>query len=49
MVPPAHARALAEAIPSARYAELPTGHLAPMEKPDALVDIVVSFLREQRR
>jgi Predicted hydrolases or acyltransferases (alpha/beta hydrolase superfamily) len=49
MVPPAHARALAEAIPSARYAELPTGHLAPMEQPDALVDIVVSFLREQRR
>jgi len=46
MVPPSHARALAEAIPNARYAELPTGHLAALEQPEALVELVQSFLRE---
>lgn len=49
MVPPAHARALAAAIASARYEELPTGHLAPMEQPQAFSDLVVPFLREQAR
>lgn len=34
MVPPAHAKALATAIAGAAYRELPTGHLAPMERPD---------------
>lgn len=34
MVPPAHSKALAGAIPNARYVELPTGHLAPMERPE---------------
>ena len=48
MVPPSHARTLARAIPSARYVELPTGHLAPMERPDLFTDLVVSFLREQK-
>lgn len=46
MVPPAHARALAAAIPGARYAELPTGHLAPMERPGAFSEVVAAFLRE---
>lgn len=49
MVPPSHAKALAAAIPSARYAELATGHLAPMEQPDAFAELVISFLREQGR
>lgn len=49
MVPPSHAKALAAAIPSARYAELATGHLAPMEQPEAFAELVVSFLREQGR
>ncbi len=44
MVPPAHARALAAAIPAARTLELSTGHLAPMEDPPALADIVRTFL-----
>lgn len=37
MVPPSHARALAAAIAGARYAELPAGHLAPLECPAAFV------------
>ncbi|WP_110650368.1 alpha/beta fold hydrolase [Salinicola peritrichatus] len=49
MVPPSHAKALAAAIPSARYVELPTGHLAPMEQPQAFMNLIVPFLREQAR
>lgn len=49
MVPPSHAKALAAAIPSARYAELPTGHLAPMEQPQEFMNRIVPFLREQAR
>ncbi|HCF5866367.1 TPA: alpha/beta fold hydrolase [Pseudomonas aeruginosa] len=49
MVPSSHAKALAAAIPSARYAELPTGHLAPMEQPQAFMNLIVPFLREQAR
>ena len=44
MVSPAHARALATAIPGARYAELDSGHLAPLEQPDELVRLVTDFL-----
>jgi 3-oxoadipate enol-lactonase len=47
MVPPSHAKALTATIPEARYSELPTGHLAPMEAPDAFTALVASFLREQ--
>ncbi|MBB4302501.1 pimeloyl-ACP methyl ester carboxylesterase [Rhodobium orientis] len=47
MVPIAHSRALAGAIAGARYAELPTGHLAPMERPDGLADLVEDFLLRQ--
>ncbi|MBD1554448.1 alpha/beta fold hydrolase [Pseudomonas typographi] len=45
MVPPAHARALAAAIPGARYVELDSGHLAPLERPDECLHQVVDFLR----
>jgi 3-oxoadipate enol-lactonase len=44
MVPPSHARALAAAVPGARYAEMPTGHLAPLERPDEFVRLVKQFL-----
>ncbi|MCW2307548.1 alpha/beta fold hydrolase [Rhodobium gokarnense] len=47
MVPIAHSRALAGAIAGARYAELATGHLAPMEQPDKLADVVEDFLLSQ--
>jgi len=44
MVPPAHARALAQAISGARYQELPAGHLAPLECPQDFLDAVLAFL-----
>lgn len=44
MVPPAHARALAASIPGARYAELNSGHLAPLECPDELAQRIIDFL-----
>lgn len=45
MVPPAHARALAAAIPGAGYAELDGGHCALLEAPDALAALVEPFFR----
>lgn len=44
MVPPAHARALAAAIAGAGYAEVNSGHLAPLECPDAVAQWVIDFL-----
>ncbi|MBY8977444.1 alpha/beta hydrolase [Rhodobacteraceae bacterium NNCM2] len=44
MVPPAHSRALAAAIRDAVYVELPTGHLAPMERPDLVAREIRAFL-----
>lgn len=44
MVAPSHARRLAESIAGARYVELPTGHLAPMEAPQAVRDVLTEFL-----
>lgn len=44
MVPPAHARMLASLIPGARYAEMATGHLAPVERPEELAGRVIDFL-----
>jgi len=49
MVPPAEARAVAAAIPSARYTELATGHLAALEQPDAFITLLDDFLRGDRR
>ncbi len=46
MVPPHHAQALAAAIPGARYAELPSGHLAPFEQPEAFVSVLLDFIGE---
>lgn len=43
MVPPVHAQALAACIRDARYAELDSGHAAPLECPDVLLDIVEPF------
>lgn len=44
MVPIEHSRALAAAIPGARYAELDSGHLAPFERPDEFVRMVLNFI-----
>lgn len=42
--PPAVARAMADAIPGARYAEIPgAGHLAPLEQPLAASRVVMDF------
>ncbi len=45
--PPAVVRALAESIPGARYREIPdAGHLPCVEQPDALVDHMLTFFKE---
>lgn len=44
MVPPAHSRLLAASIKGASYVELPTGHLAPMERPDLTASEIGDFL-----
>jgi 3-oxoadipate enol-lactonase len=44
MVPSAHAKELARLIPGATYAELDSGHLAPLEKPAELLDLIEPFL-----
>jgi pimeloyl-ACP methyl ester carboxylesterase len=44
---PASVRALADALPNARYVELAgAGHLAPLEQPEAFVGAIRSFLSE---
>lgn len=44
MVPIYHARALFAMIPGARYAEMETGHLAPLEQPETFVRLLREFL-----
>ncbi|MFE5792762.1 alpha/beta fold hydrolase [Streptomyces sp. NPDC056503] len=44
LVPPARQRAVAAAVPGARTAELPTGHLPFWEDPEAWSDAVEDFL-----
>lgn len=44
MVPPAHSKALAASIKGASYVEVPTGHLAPMERPDLTASEIRNFL-----
>lgn len=47
LVPPAASRAMADAIPGARYAEVPeAGHLAPLEQPLIASRLMVDFLNE---
>lgn len=44
---PASVKALADALPNARYFEIPAaGHLAPLEQPEAFATAVRSFLKE---
>jgi pimeloyl-ACP methyl ester carboxylesterase len=45
MVPSAHARELAGLIPNARYVEMATGHLAPLERPEEFARLLLDFLR----
>jgi 3-oxoadipate enol-lactonase len=44
--PPALAKAVADAIPDARYIELPTGHYIAVQTPDLIFDCIDRFLRE---
>ncbi|MGX1308822.1 3-oxoadipate enol-lactonase [Amorphus suaedae] len=44
IVPPAHARELVDLIPGARYAEIESGHVAPVEQPDAVLELLEAFL-----
>ncbi|MEV5606898.1 alpha/beta fold hydrolase [Streptomyces sp. NPDC052225] len=46
LVPPALHRALAGAIPGARLAEIPTGHLPFAELPDVWGKLLLDFLKE---
>jgi pimeloyl-ACP methyl ester carboxylesterase len=48
MVPPAHAKELAALIRGARYREMATGHLAPLEQPEELATLVLDFLHGER-
>jgi len=47
IVPPQHARTLADTISDARYAELACGHLAPFEQPEAFVGLLLDFIGDQ--
>ncbi|QQM29423.1 alpha/beta hydrolase [Martelella lutilitoris] len=44
MVAPSHSRKLAAALQDSAYAELPSGHLVPMERPDLVSDLISRFL-----
>jgi thioesterase CepJ len=45
LTPTGHCREVAEAIPGARYVEIPgCGHLGPLEDPDAVLSHVIPFL-----
>lgn len=46
MVPPSHSKALAASINNASYVELPTGHLAPIERPELVAHEIRNFLNE---
>ena len=48
MVPASHGKAIAASIAGAAYAELPTGHLVPMERPDLTSATIRQFLKEGR-
>ena len=46
MVPPSHSKALAASINNVPYVELPTGHLAPMERPECVAREIRGFLSQ---
>lgn len=46
MVPPSHSKALAATIGNAAYIELPTGHLAPIERADLVAREIRDFLSD---
>ena len=47
LIPPAYAEAFCEAIPRCRVELLPDcGHMAPLERPDAVAAAVTRFLEE---
>jgi pimeloyl-ACP methyl ester carboxylesterase len=46
-IPPHLSQEVADAIPGARYAEIPnTGHLGYLERPDAVNQVVIDFLKD---
>nr|WP_238332706.1 alpha/beta fold hydrolase [Acetobacter sp. DmW_136] len=45
MVSPAHSRELTRLVPGARHVEIASGHLAPMEHPSRVLDVIEPFLR----
>ena len=50
LTPPADAEAMAAALPNARFSRIPAaGHLAPLERPDAVAGHLVGFLQEVAR
>ncbi len=46
MVPIQHAQALAALIPTATYAQMDAGHLAPIEQPETFVRLLTEFAAE---
>lgn len=49
IVPPFYTRELADLIPTAKRAEIPSGHLSFLEKPVDLASAILAFLLEKRR
>jgi pimeloyl-ACP methyl ester carboxylesterase len=46
ITPPDRARAMADALPPARFVSIPgAGHLSPLEQPAAVTEALASFLR----
>jgi 3-oxoadipate enol-lactonase len=47
LAPPADSEAMVAALPDARFSRIAgAGHLAPLERPDELAELIVGFLRE---
>ena len=47
IVPPFYTQALADLIPTAKRAEIPSGHLSFLEKPVDLASAMLTFLLEK--
>ena len=47
IVPPFYTQALADLIPTAKRAEIPSGHLSFLEKPADLASAMLTFLLEK--